>query len=317
MQSSIKKAVNLLRCGGLVALPTETVYGLGADAKNPDALRKIFQAKQRPINHPLIVHLAEISQLAEWVSELSPLAQRLAEAFWPGPLTLILPKAPAVLGLITGGQQTVGVRIPQHPVALALLKQFGSGIAAPSANRFGRISPTTAAAVREELGDAVDLILEGGACEVGLESTIVDVSGAHPVILRPGMITAAQIEAIAHETLSIPDHEVPRVSGSLESHYAPVTRTQLLSAYEISQLMKKLTQAELPVALVVRTPVGLPDQNVTCVMMPADSKLYAHDLYQTLRELDHQQFKRIIVEDVPQTDEWLAIRDRLVKASFA
>ncbi len=313
----INQAVTVLQEGGLVGIPTETVYGLGADAKNAAAVRKIFQAKQRPIDHPLIVHLAAISQLQEWVSAISPAAQRLAEAFWPGPLTLILPKAPAVLDLVTGGQQTVGIRIPHHPVAQALLKSFDGGIAAPSANRFGRISPTTAAAVREELGDAVDLILEGGSCEIGLESTIVDVSGAHPVILRPGMITAAQIESVLHQTLSLSHQDVPRVSGSLEAHYAPVTQTQMLLTEEIPELLKKIEKADLPIALVLRTPIPIVSQEITCVMMPADPRLYAHDLYQTLRELDHQQFKRIVIEDVPESGEWLAIRDRLLKASFA
>ncbi len=316
MQSLINQAIKILQEGGLVAMPTETVYGLGADAKNPDALRKIFQAKQRPIDHPLIVHLANMSQLDEWVSHVSPIAQRLAKAFWPGPLTLILPKAPHVLDIVTGHQQTIGIRIPRHPVAQALLEGFGSGIAAPSANRFGRISPTTAAAVREELGNAVDLILEGGSCEIGLESTIVDVTGDHPVILRPGMITAVQIVAVLHEALSTSYHHAPRVSGSLESHYAPVTKTQLFSAVEISQLLTTVSEADLPIALVLRTPVVTDNKKINCVMMPPDAKSYAHALYQTLRTLDNQQVKRIVIEDVPEDGEWLAIRDRLVKASF-
>ena len=316
MQSSINQAVTILRQGGLVAMPTETVYGLAADAKNSEALRKIFQVKQRPMDHPLIVHVADISQVQEWVSTFSPKALQLAEAFWPGPLTLILPKAAGVLDWVTGGQQTIGIRIPHHPVAQQLLQQFGGGIAAPSANRFGRISPTTAAAVREELGDAVDWVLEGGSCDIGLESTIVDMSGERPVILRPGMITAAQIEAVLQEKLLSPQQHAPRVSGSLETHYAPATKTRLLSMDEISQLVTRLTEEDLPIALVVRTPVTVVNQKITCIKMSTDPKIYAHDLYQTLRDLDHQQFKQIVIEDVPENGEWLAIRDRLVKASY-
>lgn len=315
MQSLIHQAVTILQQGGLVAIPTETVYGLGADARNPNALQKIFQVKQRPIDHPLIVHIANVTQLKEWVSEVPEIAQQLANAFWPGPLTLILPKASSVLDLVTGNQQTVGIRIPRHPVAQALLQQFGGGIAAPSANRFGRISPTTADAVYQELGDAVDLILDGGACEVGLESTIVDVSRGHPVILRPGMITAAQIEAVLHQPLNQAAGKTPRVSGSLEAHYAPVTKTQLLSTAEISHLLSNVTDAELPIALVIRTPMKVANEKIHYVRMPTDPQSYAHELYQALRELDRQHFKRIVIEDVPTTDEWLAIRDRLAKAS--
>ncbi|MCD6039589.1 MAG: ywlC [Gammaproteobacteria bacterium] len=316
MNSLINQATLILKRGGLIAMPTETVYGLGADAKNPDALRKIFQAKQRPTDHPLIVHLADISQLSEWVRAISPSAQRLAEAFWPGPLTLILPKAAQVSDLVTGCQQTVGVRIPRHPIAQALLRSFGSGIAAPSANRFGRISPTTAAAVYEELGDTVDLILDGGICVVGVESTIVDVSGKYPVILRPGMITSTQIEAVIHQTLVTQKRNVPRVSGSLEAHYAPATYTQLLSTEEFSHFLETLTEGDLPVALMIRTPLTLKNKKITCIAMSADPELYAHDLYQTLRALDNREFKRIVIEDVPQSERWQAIRDRLLKASF-
>src|SRR4029078_13456997 len=196
LPQDINQAVAILRSGGLVAMPTETVYGLAADARNPEALRKIFLAKQRPSDHPLIVHIADMEQLPQWTSAVSALAQKLARAFWPGPMTLILPKADSVLDLITGKQTTIGIRIPNHPVAQALLKAFGSGVAAPSANRFGHISPTTAEAVREELGDAVDMVLDGGQCDIGVESTIIDVSRGDPVILRPGMISAADIEAV-------------------------------------------------------------------------------------------------------------------------
>ncbi len=312
--NNIVQAVTILQRGGLVGMPTETVYGLGADAKNPAALHKIFQAKQRPIDHPLIVHLADLSQLSEWVSTVSPLAQRLAEAFWPGPLTLILPKAAGVLDLVTGGQSSIGVRIPSHPIAQNLLKQFGSGIAAPSANRFGRISPTTAEAVREELGDAVDVILDGGVCEVGLESTIVDVTSDTPRLLRPGKITPEQIELILQRPLSTQKENVPRVSGSLETHYAPCTLTQLITTTEIPLFLKNLTPTDLPLALITRSLVAAIHQDIICVVMSEDPAVYAHDLYHTLRALDNKQLKRIVVEDVPGNVEWLAIRDRLLRA---
>lgn len=316
MQFFINEAIQILKQGGLVAMPTETVYGLGADAKNPVALEKIFHAKQRPMDHPLIVHLADVSQLGEWVSHVSPMAQKLADAFWPGPLTLILPKAVQVLDIVTGGQKTVGVRVPRHPVAQALLRGFDGGVAAPSANRFGRISPTTAEAVREELGDAVDLILEGGECEVGLESTIVDVSGEGVRILRPGMITAEQIEGVLGIRLQEGMEKVPRVSGSMESHYAPVTRMRLMGVEELMACLGALSSEELPVAVMVRTMQGGERDGVVCVKMADDAGGYAHDLYQTLRGLDQRGFKKILVEDVPRDGEWAAVRDRLVKASF-
>ena len=304
---NITKAVEILRAGGLVAIPTETVYGLGADASNPEALRKIFLAKQRPMDHPLIVHLAEIAQLSQWVKEIPESALKLARAFWPGPMTMIFKKAPGVLDLVTGGQDTVGIRIPNHPIAQILLKAFNGGIAAPSANRFGRISPTTAEAVREELGDAVDLVLDGGQCEVGVESTIIDVSGEQPTILRPGMITAAQITAVLHQSVAAKKKDAPRVSGSHESHYAPVTKTRLISSTEIAQL----TEQDMPFVV-----VGFAENSIgKSVVMPRDAKLYAHDLYQVLRDLDKRKFRQIIIESVPEGGEWDAVRDRLQRAA--
>jgi L-threonylcarbamoyladenylate synthase len=269
------------------------------------------------MDHPLIVHLADTGQINEWVSAFPPCAQALAEAFWPGPLTLILPKAEGVLDEVTGGQQTVGIRVPRHPVAQALLKSFGSGIAAPSANRFGRLSPTTAVAVQEELRDSVDFILNGGRCEIGLESTIVDVSSESPVILRPGVITGAQIEAVIHQPLFEKKQDVPRVPGSLEAHYAPTTPTQLLPALEIEYFLTTLKKSDFPLALVIRSRVAPTGDDIAYVEMPADPGLYAHTLYQILRELDHERLKRIVIEDVPRDEAWSAIRDRLIKASQA
>lgn len=311
-QATLTQAVSLLRQGKLVSIPTETVYGLGADARNPDALRKIFLAKERPIDHPLIVHLADASQISEWARDISADALLLAKTFWPGPLTLIFKKTAHIPDLVTGGQDTVGLRVPNHPVALALLQAFGSGLAAPSANRFGRISPTTAEAVREELGDKVDMVLEGGACEVGVESTIVDVSGSEPVILRPGMISAAEIEAVLGKPILKHKKNAPRVSGSHESHYAPRTKTVLVAAEKIPEFLQGLK--EFSIALVARNNYSL-SEKIYFHQMPKDAKNYAHDLYGVLRELDKKNFRMIVVEAVPEESEWDAVRDRLSRAS--
>ena len=313
-QTLIKKAVQILRAGGLVAMPTETVYGLGADASDQAAIAKVFAAKGRPLDHPLIVHLADISQLKGWAASLSPNALKLAQAFWPGPLTLILKKQPSVLKSLTAGQNTIGIRIPSHPVAQALLRAFGGGIAAPSANRFTHISPTTAAAVREELGNKVDLILDGGECEVGLESTIIDMSGDVPVILRPGMITAAAIESVLGQAIQTRRQDTPdkvRAPGMHHVHYAPETPVRLM---RLEELMASLAMAELPVAVMTHSDIALP-ANIHHVRMPEDAKQYAHDLYQVLRDLDHRGLRGIFIETVPEAIEWEAIRDRLSKAA--
>jgi len=317
LEDEINQAVKILRQGGLVAFPTETVYGLGADAKNSEAVRKVFIAKKRPMDHPLIVHIGDMAQLSEWANEVSPTAIRLAKAFWPGPLTLILRKAPHVSDLVTGGQDTVGIRIPNHPVVQALLHAFGSGLVGPSANRFGRISPTTAQAVREELDTAVDWVLDGGQCEVGVESTIVDVSGDHPVILRPGMITAKQIEAVLHGPVMMSKKGAPRVSGSLEFHYAPQTRTYLITQDKLEDFLDTLTDEDLPCALLARNPPSFRRKQVEIIQMPVTAQEYAHDLYQTLRELDKKKLKQIIIEAVPDDLEWNAIQDRLKRATLS
>jgi len=318
----IKEAVQILRQGGLVAFPTETVYGLGADASNPTALLKIFKAKGRPVDHPLIVHVADLSQLSVWVRDVSEDAKKLMQAFWPGPLTLVFKKAPQVNDLITGGQDTIGLRIPHHPFALELLKAYGGGLAAPSANRFGRISPTTAAAVIEELGDNIEGVIDGGPCEVGLESTIVDVSGEHPVLLRPGMITVKQLERVLGKSILSSKKDSPRVSGSLASHYSPMTPTRLISADKLSEFLK--TSDKKPIALLGSNLCYMPGQTeLTCsvdltpIPMPNDAIQYAHDLYQTLRDVDKQGFKEIVIVSVPEGIEWDAIRDRLQRAAMS
>ncbi len=318
MRPDIDKAVQLLRAGGLVGIPTETVYGLGADAGNEAAIRKIFQAKERPHDHPLIVHVASVEQLSDWAREIPPAALQLAKVFWPGPLTIILKKQPHVLDLVTGGQDTVGLRIPSHPVAHELLKRFGRGVAAPSANKFTHISPTTAVAVQEELGDRVDLILDGGDCTVGLESTIIDMSGNAPVILRPGMINSQAIANVLGAAVDVSRQDAPdlRAPGMHHLHYAPVTQTMLMESKAIPALVASLRPDDLPVALVMHSQAHAEiDKRVHRVQMPDDAAAYAHELYRTLRELDHQQYRRIIVETVPETAEWDAIRDRLSKAS--
>ena len=306
---NIARAADLLRAGQLVALPTETVYGLGADAANPDAVRQIFAAKGRPADHPLIVHLADREQITEWAREIPKEAIALARAFWPGPLTLILKKETDVSDVVTGGQDTVGLRVPDHLVALELLRAFGGGVAAPSANRFGRISPTTAEHVQEELGESVAMILDGGACDVGIESTILDLSRGEPVILRPGMIGRDAITAVIGRPVRLKSEteSAPRVSGALAAHYAPRTPMRLASREEI---------AAAPADCAVLTHAGesSPGRYVMSIDAPFDAHGYAHDLYANLRALDASGAREILVEALPSNGEWDAVHDRLGRA---
>lgn len=314
----IQQAVQLLKAGGLVAFPTETVYGLGADARNPQAVKRIFSAKERPFDHPLIVHIANSSQLTEWARDIPPAAYQLADAFWPGPLTLILKKQAHVLDEVTAGQDTVGLRIPRHVIAQQLLSTFGDGIVAPSANKFTHISPTSAAHVEQELGTKVDLILDGGDCEVGLESTIVDMSGDKPIILRPGMITAESIAQVLAQDVGAKSEETVsvRVPGMHHLHYAPQTKTILIETEALSPFLTRLSPQDGQVALLMHSPAVLPPmQHVHIKRMPQEAAAYAHDLYHQLRLLDNQHFTYILVEAVPPFAEWEAIRDRLTKAS--
>lgn len=311
----IAHAVAILRRGGLVALPTETVYGLGADARNADAVRRIYAAKGRPADHPLIVHLADATQLADWSAEVTPLAKKLAEKFWPGPLTLILRRAAGVGDYVTGGQDTVGLRVPSHPVAQDLLRAFGGGIAAPSANRFGRVSTTTAEHVAEELGDAVDYVLDGGASDIGIESTIIDVRGDEPVLMRPGHIGVRDIEAAAGAALQAPRVDAPRVSGALAAHYAPATPLLLLEADLLLELAATLSQQGQRVAVLAmsaRQPLldGLHWQAAS-----AEAGAYAHALYANLRALDAAACAVILVEQPPLLPAWAAVNDRLMRAA--
>lgn len=306
----------ILRAGGLVAFPTETVYGLGADARNAAAIRRLFAAKGRPADHPVIVHLARADMAPEWVSRMPAAAARLADAFWPGPLTLVLPRATHVLDLVTGGQETVALRVPRHPIAQALLAAFGDGIVAPSANRFGRLSPTHAAHVRAELGDAVNLILDGGPTDVGVESTIVDLSGDRPTLLRPGGITPAQLAAVLGALPDAPHVASPRASGTLPSHYAPATPLAVLPSSDLEDAARHLAASGIRIAVVARRNALSAPTGIMWRVLSTDATAYAHALYATLRELDAGGYDRILVEDVPEGDAWLAVRDRLRRAAY-
>ncbi|MBL0168435.1 MAG: threonylcarbamoyl-AMP synthase [Propionivibrio sp.] len=334
MTQDFTQAVELLQAGELVAFPTETVYGLGADAANPQAVARIFAAKGRPADHPLIVHLPGAGYLERWAQDIPAIAWELAEAFWPGPLTLILKRAAEVPDAVTGGQETVGLRMPAHPLALGLLRAFAlagggqrgrgglCGIAAPSANRFGRISPTEAAHVHQELGAAVALVLDGGPCQVGIESTIIDLSRGGdqpPRLLRPGHITPEQIYAVTGMRPEWPaamrGGNVPRVSGSLEAHYAPLTPMRLIATSLLPAVIAGLQKGGRRCALLARTRQTLPALPQAQCQLPDDAEAYAHGLYAALRELDQAGNDVIVVEDIPADPAWAAVGDRLRRAA--
>ncbi len=327
--ADLDQAVRLLQAGELVAFPTETVYGLGADAANPDAVAKIFAAKGRPADHPLIVHLPGAGHLDQWARDIPQGAWDLAEAFWPGPLTLILKRKSAVPDAVTGGQDTVGVRVPSHPLARALLRAYAQagggknglcGIAAPSANRFGRISPTDAAHVREVLGDAVALVLDGGPCDVGIESTIIDLSrdGQAPRLLRPGHITPEQIAEVIGEFPELPETmqsaPTPRVSGSLDAHYAPRTAMQMVAAGDVAQVLETFQEAGKRCGVLLHTVVSPLPAVLSLCLLPDAPEGYARALYSALRELDRGGNDIILVESIPQEPAWAAVADRLRRA---
>lgn len=324
---AIRAAARLLEAGKLVAIPTETVYGLAADAGNPDAVAAIFAAKGRPSNHPVIVHVAPDADLTRWASAIPAAARQLIAAFWPGPLTLILARAATVPAAVSGGQDSVGLRCPSHPVAQALLREFRGGqggLAAPSANRFGRVSPTTAQHVIDEFGKPgagpLAAVLDGGQCAVGIESTIVDLSrlatrGA--VLLRPGHISAAQIEQVLGRPLAAPDSAAPRVSGSLDAHYAPRTPVALLAADALADVVSRLQSKGRRIALMhwsdaVAVPLSVP----ASVRLPAEPDGYAHALYADLRAMDMQHADLILIEQPPQAALWQGVNDRLRRAAF-
>lgn len=314
--ADLGEAARLLADGKLVAFPTETVYGLGVDAANADAVERVFVVKGRPADHPVIVHLPEAGAMPAWACEIPETAWRLAAAFWPGPLTLVLKRAEGVSDAITGGQDTVGLRVPGHPVARALLEAFGGALAAPSANRFGRISPTTAEHVMAEFDEGVAAVVDGGPCEVGIESTIVDLSGKRPALLRPGMLGAEQIsEVLGCEVQAARADTGPRVSGRLESHYAPQSPAEIVTAAGLTPRLRELLGAGQRVAVLARRP-GPTDLPAACEwsQMPADAAAYARVLYAELRRADASGANRILIESPPGHSGWRAVSDRLYRA---
>ena len=332
LPASVETAVRALRSGALLGLPTETVYGLAADADNDAAVAQIFAAKGRPSDHPLIVHVADASAVAHFASAVPVFAQALVDAFWPGPLTLILPRRPDRARAATGGQDSVGLRCPAHPVAHAVLHACAQdgpalagapvwGVAAPSANRFGRVSPTTAAHVQAELGDAL-LVLDGGPCAVGIESTIVDCTRGVPVLLRPGAITRAQIEAacgmrpLSKEELPA---LTPRASGTLLAHYAPNAKVRLMDARALQAGLDLLGQDAAHLAVYARTPLRTAKgaQGVQLRRMPDNAEATAAELFAVLRELDNQGTRLLWIESPPDTPDWEGVRDRLQRAAAA
>ena len=314
-EREIGRAVAVLRAGGLVAFPTETVYGLGADASNPAAVGKIFRAKGRPAAHPVIVHIADPVQAANWAREMPDAAHRLARAFWPGPLTLILKRSRGAIDEVTGGQDTVALRVPSHPLAQQLLGRFGGGIAAPSANRHGRVSATTAEHVRREFGAAVDCVLDGGAADVGIESTIVDLSRGNAALLRPGWIAAAEIERVLGAPLVAPAGDAPRAPGTLAAHSAPETPLTLVEGSLLVELAATLARQGKKVAALAFSEARPLLPRMTWLAAPRDVAGYAHALYSNLRALDAAQCDAILVERPPQDAAWLAINDRLARAA--
>lgn len=330
--SAIATAARALRSGALLGLPTETVYGLAADASSDAAVAQIFAAKGRPSDHPLIVHVADAAGIAHFASDVPAFAQKLVDAFWPGPLTLILPRLPGVATAATGGQDSVGLRCPAHPVAHALLVACAApadaavpgdapvwGVAAPSANRFGRVSPTTAAHVQDEFATLLDddalLILDGGPCPVGIESTIVDCSRGRPVLLRPGMIEPAALEQACGEPVAQRDAAAPKASGTLESHYAPTARVRLMPHGEMQAALDMLGTDARHIALYVRQPVSSASRHLRLRYMPLHADACAQELFAVLRELDQPDTKLIWVETPPDAPAWDGVRDRLRRAA--
>ena len=315
MAADIQRAVEVLRAGGLVGVPTETVYGLGADASNELAVRRIFAAKGRPSTHPLIVHVASLALAREWALPLPPEAEALAHAFWPGPLTLIVKRSARATDAVTGGQDTVGLRVPRHPLALALLHAFGGGIAAPSANRFGRVSPTTARHVEAELGPDVDFVLDGGACEVGVESTIVDLSGEAPRLLRPGGVAREAIEALLGRPVPLlTQADTVRAPGLLASHYAPRAGLELVRLEALADEARARLAEGLSVAVLAPPDVHLPEFAAR-LDVPADDAGFARRLYAALREADAMGCDVILAAPPPGSGLGLAVKDRLTRAA--
>lgn len=331
-EANLRRAARRLADGGLVAFPTETVYGLGADAENPEAIARIYAVKGRPANHPVIVHVAPEADIEYWAASVPPEGRLLIEAFWPGPLTLILPRAAHIPAAVSGGQTSVGLRCPSHPLAQVLLREFAAlkpsgqgGVAAPSANKFGQVSPTQADHVRNEfpeLGEDQLMVLEGGSSEVGIESTIVDVSrirqGMGPVLLRPGHISADELSAALGQRVGVPDEAAPRVSGSLKAHYAPRTPLFIRSAAGLQDELGNATPDTGRIAVVAFAPAANAiGPHVDWLVCASDPAVYAQDLYALLRRLDAGGYGRILLEAPPRTRAWQAVNDRIGRAAAA
>lgn len=319
---SLDRALALLRAGEAVAIPTETVYGLACDAANAEAIKHLYALKGRPADHPVIVHVADAHALDHWACDVPPAARALAAAFWPGPLTLILRRAAHVCDAVTGGQDTVGLRCPDHPLAHALLKACADagiqGLAAPSANRFGHVSPTTPAHVEAEFGGAVP-VLDGGACAVGIESTIVDLSGEEARILRPGMLDVHALSAVITLAGDPAATDVPRVSGSLAAHYAPDAALEIVPTAELPDRIVRFSAAGLKLGVLAYTldaKEGVAAaKTLTGFALPGDPAGYARGLYAALRAADAAHVARLLVESVPEDPAWAGVRDRLARAA--
>jgi L-threonylcarbamoyladenylate synthase len=318
--AAIAEATRVIQAGGLVGFPTETVYGLGANAASDSAVAGIFSAKGRPSDHPLIVHVADSGQVLDYAASVPPFASRLMQAFWPGPLTLILPRRAGVARAAAGGQDSIGLRCPAHPVAQALLKACATGVAAPSANRFGRVSPTTARHVAEEFGGGL-LVLDGGACAVGIESSIVDCTRGRPVLLRPGVLTRAQLEAACGEPVASQDEflgdegAAPRASGTLQAHYAPNAKVRLMDAGAIQTALDLLGPDAAHIAVYARAMVRIKSTRVLYRRMPDDALATAQQLFAVLRDFDAKGVKLIWIENPPAAAQWDGVRDRLERAA--
>jgi L-threonylcarbamoyladenylate synthase len=311
-EREIARAVDVLRAGGLAAFPTETVYGLGADASSVDAVRRLFAVKGRPTDHPVIVHLGDPARLDEWGVDVDAHARELARACWPGPLTVVVRRAAHVVDAVTGGRDTVGLRVPDQPLALELLRAFGGGVAAPSANRFGRVSPTTAADVRADLGDDVDVVLDGGACRVGVESTIVDCSAADPVILRVGGVPRERIEALLGRPVPVRDTGEIAAPGTLASHYAPRAAVELVSMDTLAVRIAAARGRGERVGVIGATTT---EPDVEVLGVPRDGAAYAHDLYRMLRTADADALDRVLAVLPDGAGLGAAVADRLRRAA--
>ena len=316
-KTTIEQAAAHIRAGELVAFPTETVYGLGADASSDTAVAKIFAAKGRPSDHPLIVHIASSKQVGDYASSVPSFAQALIKAFWPGPLTIILPRKPGVAAAAAGGQNSIGLRCPAHPLALEFLKACNTGVAGPSANKFGRVSPTTALHVAQEFGDAL-MVLDGGPCTVGIESSIVDCTRSVPVLLRPGVLTREQLSAACGQQVLSADEaaeDAPRAPGTLESHYAPNAKVRLMDAKAIQTALDLLGADAAHIAVYARSIVRIKSSQVLYRRMPDDALATANQVFAVLRDFDAQGVKLIWIEPVPEALEWDGVRDRLARAA--